>query len=137
MPDIAMKFESSSIKMKDCEYVANPFSKFDDDDDDDFDEDDDDEPEGKKTSTKKKLKIMPISQVLCSFKDQANDKLEELWAPWFTQHIQDYPNPSIKNSWYVIQTTEIPNTLLCQGIQLKDWWPTFLQDGRFVLRANI
>ena len=43
MPDLAFKLERTSIKMKDCEYVANPFikSRVDkEDDDEDFEEDD-------------------------------------------------------------------------------------------------
>lgn len=79
---------------------------------------------------------MPVAQLLCSFKQQANEHLDAQFENWFVGQLQDYPNLSSVNSWYNLLPTEKPNALLCQGIQLRDPEPRF-ENGRVVLRANI
>ena len=152
-PDIAFKLAHAKAELLDCEYVENPFrslaasapggtsSDSNEDDDDDFDEDDEDEAGGassgdKESNDKSKLKLFPISQLACSMKSRVNDLLQTHFEAKFIHVLQDYPNDSNANSWYVLKETEISNILLCQGVQLRDM-QIFFEDKRFGFRFNI
>ena len=59
--------------MKDCDFVDDPgYSAMKGDDDDD---DDDEEDEDEAATKKKKVKAPPITLLLCSMKDMANQRI--------------------------------------------------------------
>lgn len=140
MPDIAIQFDSAKAQVKDCEFVSNPYrsgeaSEGDEDDFDDSDEEDDDDGD-EADGSKPKLKLLQVSQLLCSFKSKANDFLQSDFEQQFLGQVRDYPNLSSVNAWYSLAPNEKPSALLCQGIQLRDLELLF-EEGRLAARFNI
>ena len=138
MPDIAIQFDEAKAQVRDCEYVSNPYKSgaaSDGDEDDDFD-DSDDEDDDKAGDGQPKLKLLQVSQLLCSFKNKANDFLKSDFEQQFLGQVRDYPNLSSVNAWYTLAPNEKPSALLCQGIQLRDLELLF-EGGRFAARFNV
>jgi hypothetical protein len=109
-----------------------------DDDDDDFDEEDEDEESGsgaKKNEQPPKLKISPLSKLMCSMKDTGNKYLAE-----YHDQIQDKVEELMRerlsgakaNVWYSFRELEYSFPLLCGGLELRHPESRF-EDGRFVM----